>query len=45
MTLYVSRGLMRLLVVRISAGPHTLVGEDEREESRLFYVGAMCEMQ
>ncbi len=38
MMLYVSKGLESPVVALVSAGRMPAVGEDEREEVRLFYV-------
>ena len=40
MTLHVSKGLEFPLVALVGAGRMPAEGEDEREEARLFYVGA-----
>ena len=40
MTLHVSEGLEFPVVALVGAGPMPAEGEDEREEARLFYVGA-----
>ncbi len=40
MTLHVSKGLEFPVVALVSAGRMPAEGEDEREEARLFYVGA-----
>lgn len=40
MTLHVSKGLEFRLVALVGAGGMPAEGEDEREEARLFYVGA-----
>ena len=40
MTLHVSKGLEFPVVALVGAGRMPAEGEDEREEARLFYVGA-----
>lgn len=40
MTLHVSKGLEFPVVALVGAGRMLAEGEDEREEARLFYVGA-----
>lgn len=40
MTLYISKGLEFPVVVLVGAGRTPAAGEDEREEARLFYMGA-----
>jgi len=45
MTLHVSKGLEFPVVVRVGAGRMPAEGEDEREEARLFYVGATLATQ
>jgi superfamily I DNA/RNA helicase len=40
MTLLVSKGLEFPVVALVGAGRMPAAGEDEREEARLFYVGA-----
>ena len=40
MTLHVSKGLEFPVVALVGAGRMPVEGEDEREEARLFYVGA-----
>jgi ATP-dependent exoDNAse (exonuclease V) beta subunit len=40
MTLHVSKGLEFPVVALVGAGQMPAPGEDEREEARLFYVGA-----
>jgi len=40
MTLYVSKGLEFPVVALVGTGRMPAEGEDEREEARLFYVGA-----
>ena len=40
MTLHISKGLEFPVVALVGAGHMPVEGEDEREEARLFYVGA-----